>query len=96
MAKKDKRPDAPKGKGADAPEGTSPGADGKKGAEAGARKESKRKGPPPRREPSRLRKRYLEDPCPVAKPVAGGGFSGGKVRSGHVKPPFRHDVIDVF
>ena len=64
MAKKDKRPDAPKGKGADAPEGTSPGADGKKGAEAGARKESKRKGPPPRREPSRLRKRYLEEVAP--------------------------------
>ena len=55
---------AKKGKGAVAPKRKSPEADGEAGAEAGARKGSKRKGPPPRCEPSRLRKRYLEEIAP--------------------------------
>ncbi len=55
---------AKKKKGAAAPEGAAPEADGEGKAESGAQKGSKLKGTPPRAEPSRLRARYLEEIAP--------------------------------
>ena len=55
---------AKKKKGAAAPEGAAPEADGEGKAESGAQKGSKLKGTPSRAEPSRLRARYLEEIAP--------------------------------
>ena len=55
---------AKKKKGAAAPEGAAPEADGEGKAESGAQKGSKLKGTPPCAEPSRLRARYLEEIAP--------------------------------